>query len=179
MSSVVIAGNTSGTITLDAPDVAGSTTLNLPATSGSLMVNGPAFSAYQSTDQTGLSSAVYTKCNFQAEEFDTNNNFVSSRFTPTVEGYYQINWGADIYIVGGGTGFVAMLYKNGNIQVRESSGLFAGSATEVQCTGSTIVYMNGSTDYLEVFVRATGGSARQTYAGAPYTYFNGYLARSA
>jgi hypothetical protein len=40
MSSVVIAGNTSGTVTLDAPDVAGSTVLTLPATSGTLNTSG-------------------------------------------------------------------------------------------------------------------------------------------
>jgi pectate lyase len=40
MSSVVIAGNTSGTITLDAPAVAGTTTLTLPATSGTVLTNG-------------------------------------------------------------------------------------------------------------------------------------------
>jgi hypothetical protein len=56
MSAVVIAGDTSGVVTLQAPSVAGSTTLNLPATSGSLMVNGPAFSAYQSVAQTNLTS---------------------------------------------------------------------------------------------------------------------------
>ena len=37
MSSVIIAGNTSGTITLDAPNVAGTTTLTLPATSGTVV----------------------------------------------------------------------------------------------------------------------------------------------
>lgn len=37
MSSVVIAGNTSGTVTLDAPDIAGSTVLTLPATSGTVL----------------------------------------------------------------------------------------------------------------------------------------------
>ncbi len=37
MSSVVIAGNTSGTITLDAPNVAGTTTLTLPTTSGTIV----------------------------------------------------------------------------------------------------------------------------------------------
>lgn len=37
MSSVVIAGNTSGTITLDAPNVAGSTVLTLPTTSGTIV----------------------------------------------------------------------------------------------------------------------------------------------
>ena len=36
MSSVIIAGNTSGTITLDAPNVAGTTTLTLPTTSGTI-----------------------------------------------------------------------------------------------------------------------------------------------
>jgi hypothetical protein len=38
MSSVVIAGNTSGSVTLDAPAVAGTTVLTLPATSGTVIV---------------------------------------------------------------------------------------------------------------------------------------------
>ena len=37
MSSVVIAGNTSGSVTLSAPDVAGTTTLTLPSTSGTVV----------------------------------------------------------------------------------------------------------------------------------------------
>jgi hypothetical protein len=40
MSSVVIAGDTSGTITLDAPAVAGSTVITLPASGGSLFTQG-------------------------------------------------------------------------------------------------------------------------------------------
>lgn len=38
MSSVVIAGNTSGSVTLAAPDIAGTTTLTLPATTGTVTV---------------------------------------------------------------------------------------------------------------------------------------------
>ncbi len=45
MSSIVIAGDTSGTVTLDAPAVAGSTVLTLPATSGAVFVGGQALSA--------------------------------------------------------------------------------------------------------------------------------------
>lgn len=37
MSSVIIAGNTSGTVSLSAPDVAGTTVLTLPATSGTVL----------------------------------------------------------------------------------------------------------------------------------------------
>jgi hypothetical protein len=57
MSSVVIAGDTSGSITLNAPAVAGTTTLTLPTTSGTvttkdtngiLSVNGVQFPATQS-----------------------------------------------------------------------------------------------------------------------------------
>jgi len=39
MSSVVIAGDTSGTVTLQAPSVAGTTTITLPATSGTMFVS--------------------------------------------------------------------------------------------------------------------------------------------
>lgn len=39
MSSILIAGNTSGTITLDAPAVAGTTTLTLPTTSGTVLTS--------------------------------------------------------------------------------------------------------------------------------------------
>jgi len=45
MSSVVIAGDVSGTVTLDAPAVAGTTVLTLPATSGTVFVGGQALSA--------------------------------------------------------------------------------------------------------------------------------------
>jgi len=47
MSSVIIAGNTSGTITLDAPAVAGTTTLTLPATSGTVLASGTAVTVAQ------------------------------------------------------------------------------------------------------------------------------------
>jgi hypothetical protein len=40
MSSVIIAGNVSGTITLDAPAVAGTTTLTLPTTNGTIITTG-------------------------------------------------------------------------------------------------------------------------------------------
>ncbi len=39
MSSVIIAGNTSGSVTLSAPDVAGTTTLTLPSTSGNVITS--------------------------------------------------------------------------------------------------------------------------------------------
>jgi hypothetical protein len=64
MSSVIIAGNTSGTITLDAPNVAGTTTLTLPATTGTFITTtggvtpGTAGNVLQSNGTTWTSAAV-------------------------------------------------------------------------------------------------------------------------
>jgi len=43
MSSIVIAGDSSGSVTLQAPAVAGSTVLNLPATSGTIQTSGAGY----------------------------------------------------------------------------------------------------------------------------------------
>jgi len=40
MASLIVAGNTSGTVTLQAPDVSGSTVLTLPTTSGTIVTTG-------------------------------------------------------------------------------------------------------------------------------------------
>jgi len=65
MSSVVIAGDTSGSITLAAPAVAGTTTLTLPATSGTVaatgsMPTGSVLQVVQSTTTTRASSSSTT-----------------------------------------------------------------------------------------------------------------------
>jgi hypothetical protein len=56
MSSVVISGNTSGTITLDAPAVAGTTVLTLPATTGNIVTD----SATQTLTNKTLTSPTIT-----------------------------------------------------------------------------------------------------------------------
>lgn len=47
MSSVVIAGNTSGTITLDAPNVAGTTVLTLPTANGTVLTSASSVASSQ------------------------------------------------------------------------------------------------------------------------------------
>lgn len=66
MSSVVIAGNTSGSITLAAPDVAGTTTLTLPATSGTVAATGsmPSGSVLQVVQGTLAGSFSTTSTSF-------------------------------------------------------------------------------------------------------------------
>jgi len=173
LSSVIIAGNTSGTITLDAPAVAGTTTLTLPTTTSTLAINGPAFSAYQSSSQTGIASSVFTKILFQTEEWDTNNNFASSTFTPTVAGYYQIN-AAVAWVAGYSTGILS-IYKNGSIY---KDGVSLPTST-YRSTVNAIVYCNGSTDYVEIYGQQLSGSSGSIAAAINYTYFQAAMVRSA
>ena len=51
-------------------------------------INNPSFAVKKGSDNQALSSATWTKVTFDTELFDSNNNFASSRFTPTVAGQY-------------------------------------------------------------------------------------------
>jgi hypothetical protein len=184
MSSVVISGDTSGAITLAVPAVAGTNTVTIPASTGTVMVSGnmPAFSAYPSSTQT-ISTNVVTKVNFGTENFDTNNNFASSRFTPTVAGYYQINSQLDF----SGTGaynyyFTNRLTKNGTTIFNTAASILQlGSGGQFSLPQSYLVYMNGSTDYLEVYAYIYDYTTTGTVLinGSIYSSFNGSLVRAA
>ena len=176
MSSVVISGDTSGAITLSAPAVSGTNTATLPAATGTVMVSGnmPAFSAYQSSAQT-VSSGVYTKVQFQTKDFDTNSNFDNAtnyRYTPTVAGYYQIS--SSVLPSSATTQTVILLYKNGTAFKTVS----AGNSINCSSAVSSLIYFNGSTDYVEVYVNISG-TTPTLFAQAQYTWFNGSMVRSA
>ena len=115
MSSLVINGDTSGSITLAAPAVAGASTYTLPAATGTVMVSGnmPAFSAYSNANQS-ITAGVTTKVALQLEVFDTANAFDTTnyRFTPQVAGYYQVNAQAYLAATSGIQYTQAKIYKN-------------------------------------------------------------------
>jgi len=182
MSSIVISGDTSGAITLAAPSIAGTNTATLPAAAGTVMVSGnmPAFSYYLSSSQ-NITAATWTKITFNTKTFDTNNNFDSAtnyRFTPTVAGYYQIN----VIYASNSTGSnpiysAVAIYKNGSAL----NYAYQGTSAAFACPSiSTIIYFNGSTDYVEFYAYMYGGTGTlQAYGGSLYTYVGGSMLRSA
>lgn len=137
---------------------------------------GPAFMAWKSTTQ-GITADVYTKITFDTEDFDTNNNFASSTFTPTVAGYYQVNASVDIYPSSGSLSQAsAAIYKNGtNIKYNQHY----LTTIEFNASASSVIYMNGTTDYLEVYARATGTSPQVWGHALRVTTFSGSLVRAA
>jgi len=185
MSNAILKGNASGTgsVTLESPNTNSDRTISLPDANGTAMVSGnmPAFSAYKSgTDQT-VTTLTFTKITFETEKFDTNNNFASSRFTPTVAGYYQIN--SVLRYSGTAINDVTLeLYKNGTSYERgQETGLLSASNTSGQILLSTIIYLNGSSDYVEIYGYIDGaGTLKFTQANSVTTcLFSGCLVRSA
>jgi hypothetical protein len=177
MSSVVISGDTSGAITLAAPAVSGTNTATLPAATGTVMVSGnmPAFSVYLSVAQ-NVTTGLDTKIQFNIEEFDTNNAFDNAtnyRFTPQVAGYYQLN----STLTPSGTsvsGNFITVFKNGSAYKR-----ICGINTALPASGGCILYLNGSTDYIEFYGNVTAVSGAQFYNGQLYTFASGSLIRAA
>ena len=177
--SLILQGSTSGSITLQEPAVAGTTVLDLPATSGTVMVNGPAFSAYANNPSQSISATTFTKVTLSTEEFDTANCFSSSRFTPNVAGYYQIN--GQVTLVSGTTAnrTTVFIYKNGVAYKVGVAVPFNGS-NNVANSVSSLVYLNGTTDYVELYVWS-GAATTLTYQAelSDSCYMNGFLARTA
>jgi hypothetical protein len=178
---VALSGDTSGNLTIQS---AGNTVCTITATgvNAGIQVASwaiPAFSAYASNNQT-VSNITWTKIVLNAEDFDTANAFDSStnyRFQPTIAGYYQIN----TFITGPSSNTqntISAIYRNGSLYryTGSSQNLNASSVLNASESGSILLYLNGSTDYIELYVyQQTGGS--QVLSNP--SYFNGFLARSA
>lgn len=138
---------------------------------------GPAFSAVSAGGQV-ISSGTYTKIQFTSEEFDTNNNFDTStyRFTPTVAGYYQCSGAMGFYTPGTVTPNILVFYKNGSAY--KNGAYLNTNPNGGVVNGSILVYLNGSTDYMELYgyVASTGTI---TIQANPQTYFQASLVRAA
>ena len=133
----------------------------IPATAGAVQQTylapnvagtGPAFSAYGNTTQS-VTAGTFTKVTLQTELFDTNSSFDSItnyRFQPSVAGYYQINGVIRAAATSAILNFVASLYKNGTEFYR---GIETGvtSSSTAHAVISNLVYLNGSTDYIEMY----------------------------
>jgi hypothetical protein len=172
--SLVLQSSGGGSVTIAEPTTASNFTVTLPAAAGEIMVSGnqPAFSVFPNSTQS-LGAAANTKILFQTEEFDTNNNFASNRFTPTVAGYYQLNACVRPNAANGEAQI--QIFKN-NESFKAGSNVLVNSGTQQGTLVSSLVYANGTTDYFEIFVYVT--NACTTSAGSS-TWFNGVLVRAA
>jgi len=186
MSAIKLQGNAggTGTLTVAAPSTNTNQTLTLPDNTGTLLSTastfsgtGPAFSAYKGSTAQSITSSTPIQITYNLEEFDTNSNFASNRFTPTVAGYYQINATTYVQAVAAMTRNISIIYKNGSAYKYGNDNAPA-LTTESRSTVSSLVYLNGSTDYVEIWVLATG-TTLTVNGTSESTYFSGSMVRAA
>ena len=139
----------------------------------------PAFRVYPSTNQT-ISHNTLTKVLFGSEIFDTNSNVASSTFTPNVAGYYQQNFNIAFNNTDGKQYyFLVDIYKNGaDFYNYEYTNTGNGGARDT-INFSEIVYLNGTTDYLEVYFYHYDYTSSTSVTIRQNSSWSGSLARSA
>lgn len=135
--------------------------------------NGPSFSAYNNATQP-ITAGVTDKVSLNTEEWDTASAFdtANSRFQPAVAGYYNIIMKAAMNSAA--SQIDLRLYKNGSLY--KSGGVRSGS-TDFANQATFLVYLNGSTDYVEFWVNLNTTQSLQS--GAGNTFMQGALVRVA
>ena len=136
---------------------------------GYVATNAPAFSATSSAN-TPASSGVLTKLILNTEQFDTNSNFDNTtnyRFTPTVAGYYQIN--GIVITPSNADSTTIVIYKNGSHYV-STVAFHATIGVTNRYNISVLLYLNGSTDYIDIRIFQNTGAALALINSALYNY---------
>ena len=167
-------------------DGSGNLTVQQNGVNVNTITSAPTFMAYTLTQQT-ISHNSATKVTLNTEEWDTGNCFDTSlsRFTPNVAGYYnftvQVRFDSSLSF----TNMWTAIYKNGAVTYRgfEFSNSPGATYFPQQQNTTHLVYLNGSTDYVEVYIYQANSSSASCAIGYTQTpYCNrlyGFLARAA
>jgi len=146
---------------------------------GNVVTDAPLFYAGKTDSAQSVSPNTATKITFNNAIYNLSSNYdtSTSRFTPTVEGYYQII--AQTYLQGPDTDKYnqMILRKNGSTILYGDQNL-SNSAYDLQGRFNAIIYANGSTDYFEIYVYHNNSTARNIWNNSGGTFFQGYLARA-
>ena len=172
-----------GTITVgqsgDTISIPSGATLSVAGSSVTAVDNTPAFEAERTSDQTPSNNTA-TKIQFNSELFDTDNAYDSStnhRFTPQTAGKYFV-YGS---VMGDAESITdlevnqLMIYKNGSMVVNSAINYGGNDIDFSTVLVHAVMDMNGSSDYLELYVRLKS-SNQPTIVGNPdrRTMFGAY-----
>lgn len=150
-------------------------------TTGVIAAPTPALFQGQRTTDFAIGGAGYTGPVGFDELYDSNNWYDGVKFNPKLAGWYQIN-ACMVFSGLGVSNPEVILAKNGTIA---NAGTTAGVASSVLATRadnwaggnlSKLVFMNGTTDYLEIYCyTATAATVRG--ASNERTFFEGVFVR--
>lgn len=124
-----------------------------PSTGGALDF----FSAVQTVAQTGLTASTFVAITFTTEVVDSaaghDNATNPSRYVPQTAGYVEISGAVAIAGTASGSRRLCGIGLNGNLIGGSQAGLFTGgnSNNVVMAVPTIVQYVNGTTDYIELF----------------------------
>ena len=102
--------------------------------------------------------------------FDTSNN----RFNPSVSGYYHII--IQLRLESAAPDFLVLYIRKNGSTIRQQVSVEGNAQNSYVCLHtSTIVHMNGSSDYIETVINHNVGSTTNLVSNYGHTQFGGYL----
>jgi len=121
--------------------------------------------AYRKAAQS-IDADVRTKVAIDTISFDTEGvvDIANSRIIPTLPGYYVVMGNVRAIAVPDGEWVSANIYKNGEL-VAYGTIDNQGAAGYSSSSASDLIYMNGTTDYLELYATNNHSSALNLYTG--------------
>jgi hypothetical protein len=130
-----------------------------------------AFRGETSSKQTAV-TATWTKINFDTTSIDTDNAFVDGKFQPSIAGYYQVNGSVGQACTPASVRIDSGIYKNGT---RDTYGIAILSDGSYISNCSNIIYLNGTTDYVEFWGKAHGTGTIAFESAPDQTYLSAVL----
>ena len=143
-------------------------------------------SVFQSTGTAQIiPTGVDTRVNFNTTEFDSNFDFNvgTGTFQPKVAGFYNITAHVNLQINNTASEIIMYVLKNGIQRIAQTYSfdippvIVNGTFFIVTSELSKLVYMNGTTDYLEVFISQSTGPSLTLVSGLENQYFTASLAQ--
>ena len=127
---------------------------------------------YLATANQSIASKTHTKCEFNAETYDNQNEFDSTinyRFTATRSGYYLVSGSVYLLSLADGKFIHAFIYKNG-VEVARNK-FTTGVAGSLGQSVVDIIYL-AINDYIELWVYHSDVVARDLYASEAATFIS-------
>ena len=183
MTALVINGDTSGSITLQAPAAAGSgTVLTLPAVTGTVLNSGggttPVFMGYPPASNQSITNNVWTKVTLSNTTWSVGTTYgystANSRFTCVTPGYYYFAASAYFASSTNMTSARLALYYNGSASFY---GPFQPISTTDTINTVTGMFQLAAGDYIELYGYTNGGTGQVILQYSSYTYLQGMFMR--
>ena len=149
-------------------DGSGDLTIQQNGVTVNKITSAPAFSAYIAANQSATGSAQIIT--FNTKVYDSNNCFNNTgstvtlngvsvsaySFGPNVAGYYQINCSLPAFDTVSGSAYLLQIYKNGSLFLTGAALPFASGTSTVGGSASQVIYMNGTSDTVQIYGRFIG-----------------------